>query len=99
MCIHYQTLIWQGPHNKELTGAKLPWVVSIMAGTSVVKLGLMLYCWSFKNEIVRTYGKDHMFDVITNVLGLGAALLATWFYWWIDPTGAIIVRAPSNLFS
>lgn len=99
MCIHYQTLIWQGPHNKDLKGSKLPWVVGIMVGTSVVKLGLMLYCWTFKNEIVRTYGKDHMFDVITNVLGLGAALLATWFYWWIDPTGAIIVRAPSNFFS
>ena len=99
MCFHDETLIWQGPHNMDLRGAEFPWVVGIMAGTSVVKLGLMLSCWTFKIDGVRTCGKDHMFDVITNVLGLGAALLATWFYWWIDPTGCIIVRAPSNLFS
>ncbi|GAB4835138.1 Metal tolerance protein 4 [Ancistrocladus abbreviatus] len=35
--------------------------------------------------------QDHYFDVITNVVGLVAALLGDKFYWWIDPAGAIIL--------
>ena len=35
--------------------------------------------------------QDHFFDVVTNVVGLAAALLADKFFWWIDPTGAIIL--------
>ena len=45
----------------------------------------------FKNEIVRAYAQDHFFDVITNSVGLVAAVLAIRYYCWIDPTGAIIV--------
>jgi divalent metal cation (Fe/Co/Zn/Cd) transporter len=29
--------------------------------------------------------------VITNVVGLAAAILGDKFYWWIDPVGAIIL--------
>jgi len=29
--------------------------------------------------------------VVTNVLGLVAAVLANAFYWWLDPTGAILL--------
>jgi len=50
-----------------------------------------LYCRTSGNEIVRAYAKDHFFDVITNVVGLAAALLGDKFYWWIDPVGAIIL--------
>jgi divalent metal cation (Fe/Co/Zn/Cd) transporter len=32
-----------------------------------------------------------MFDVMTNIIGLVAALLANYFEGWIDPVGAIIV--------
>jgi len=35
--------------------------------------------------------QDHLFDVITNVIGLVAALLATYVQAWIDPVRAIIV--------
>ena len=35
--------------------------------------------------------QDHFFDVVTNVVGLAAALLADEFFWWIDPAGAIIL--------
>ena len=35
--------------------------------------------------------QDHFFDVVTNVVGLAAALLADKFFWWIDPAGAIIL--------
>lgn len=78
----------------DLDGPNRAWVVVIMVGASVVKLGLMLYCRTFTNEIVRAYALDHVFDVVTNVIGLVAAILASMFSWWIDPVGAIVV----NLF-
>ncbi|ESW21185.1 hypothetical protein PHAVU_005G049300 [Phaseolus vulgaris] len=70
---------------------KLHWMIGIMVGVTIVKFILMVYCRRFKNEIVRAYAQDHFFDVITNSVGLAAAVLAVKFYWWIDPTGAIII--------
>lgn len=35
--------------------------------------------------------QDHYFDVVTNVVGLVAAVLANRFYWWLDPAGAILL--------
>lgn len=35
--------------------------------------------------------QDHYFDVVTNVVGLVAAILGDKFYWWIDPAGAILL--------
>ncbi|KAE8124507.1 hypothetical protein FH972_019385 [Carpinus fangiana] len=67
------------------------WVIGIMVSVTIVKFVLMVYCRRFKNEIVRAYAQDHFFDVITNSIGLAAAVLAVKFYWWIDPTGAIII--------
>lgn len=69
------------------------WMVGIMVSVTVVKFVLMIYCRRFKNEIVRAYAQDHFFDVVTNSIGLATAVLAIRFYWWIDPTGAIIVSA------
>ncbi|KAH1237422.1 Metal tolerance protein 10 [Glycine max] len=59
--------------------------------SKAMKFILMVYCRRFKNEIVRAYAQDHFFDVITNSVGLAAAVLAVKFCWWIDPTGAIII--------
>ncbi|XP_008233556.1 PREDICTED: metal tolerance protein 11 isoform X1 [Prunus mume] len=67
------------------------WVVGIMLSVTLVKLLLMLYCRTFKNEIVKAYAQDHFFDVITNVIGLVAVLLANYFDDWMDPVGAIIL--------
>jgi len=69
------------------------WVIGIMVSFTVVKFVLMVYCRRFTNEIVRAYAQDHFFDVITNSIGLAAAVLAVRYYWWIDPTGAIIVSS------
>lgn len=66
-------------------------MIGIMVSVTVVKFVLMVYCRRFKNEIVRAYAQDHFFDVITNSVGLATAVLAVRFYWWIDPTGAILV--------
>ncbi|KAF9674794.1 hypothetical protein SADUNF_Sadunf10G0164000 [Salix dunnii] len=67
------------------------WVVGIMLSVSLVKLVLMIYCRSFTNEIVRAYAQDHFFDVITNIIGLIAALMANYMEEWLDPVGAIIL--------
>ncbi|XP_047938843.1 metal tolerance protein 10-like [Salvia hispanica] len=72
-------------HNQEM------WMIGIMVSVTVVKFALMVYCRRFKNEIVRTYAQDHFFDVITNSVGLATAVLAVRFYWWIDPTGAMMI--------
>ncbi|KAJ6429407.1 hypothetical protein OIU84_020936 [Salix udensis] len=70
---------------------KEKWMIGIMVSVTVVKFVLMVYCRRFNNEIVRAYAQDHLFDVITNSIGLGTAVLAVRSYWWIDPIGAILV--------
>ncbi|KAL9231218.1 hypothetical protein vseg_006473 [Gypsophila vaccaria] len=67
------------------------WMIAIMVSVTVIKFILMVYCRRFKNEIVRAYALDHLFDVVTNSIGLATAVLAIHFFWWIDPTGAIII--------
>ncbi|KAI8010416.1 Metal tolerance protein 10 [Camellia lanceoleosa] len=71
--------------------SKEKWMIGIMVSVTFVKFALMVYCRRFKNEIVRAYAQDHLFDVITNSVGLVTAVLAVRYYWWIDPTGAIII--------
>lgn len=62
-----------------------------MLSVTLVKLLLVLYCRSFSNEIVKAYAQDHFFDVITNIIGLIAVILANYIDNWMDPVGAIIV--------
>ncbi|TMX03565.1 hypothetical protein EJD97_015755 [Solanum chilense] len=76
---------------EKMTSDQLFWLYTIMITATVVKLALWLYCRSSGNNIVRAYAKDHYFDVVTNVVGLVAAILGDKFYWWIDPVGAIIL--------
>lgn len=74
-----------------LEGDSWQWVVGIMVSVTLVKLALVIYCRTFTNEIVKAYAQDHFFDVITNSIGLFAAILASTLYWWIDPAGAIVL--------
>ena len=74
------------------------WLVGIMLSVTLVKLLLVMYCRSFTNEIVKAYAQDHFFDVITNIIGLIAALLANYVSDWMDPVGAIIVSTTANFF-
>uniref|UniRef100_A0A9I9DU55 Metal tolerance protein 11 n=1 Tax=Cucumis melo TaxID=3656 RepID=A0A9I9DU55_CUCME len=74
-----------------LTKEQERWVVGIMISVTIVKLVLMVYCRTFTNEIVKAYAQDHFFDVVTNAIGLVAALLANYIAGWIDPLGAIIL--------
>eukprot|EP00262_Sarcandra_glabra_P006552 TRINITY_DN1888_c0_g1_i4.p1 TRINITY_DN1888_c0_g1~~TRINITY_DN1888_c0_g1_i4.p1 ORF type:complete len:404 (+),score=55.81 TRINITY_DN1888_c0_g1_i4:92-1303(+) len=77
--------------SEKMSNEQLVWLYAIMLTATVVKLILWLYCRSSGNNIVRAYAKDHYFDVVTNVVGLAAAVLADEFFWWIDPVGAIIL--------
>ncbi|XP_022985139.1 metal tolerance protein 11-like isoform X3 [Cucurbita maxima] len=74
-----------------LTEEQERWVMGIMLSVTLVKLLLMLYCRAFTNEIIKAYAQDHFFDVVTNAIGLVAALLANYIAGWIDPLGAIIL--------
>ncbi|XP_017642774.1 metal tolerance protein 11 isoform X1 [Gossypium arboreum] len=74
-----------------LTNEQERWVVGIMLGVTLVKLFLVFYCRTFTNEIVKAYAQDHFFDVITNIIGLVAVLLANYIDDWMDPVGAIIL--------
>lgn len=83
-----EQLVKNEPVDK-MTSEQLIWLCVVMGMATTVKLALFLYCRSSRNEIVRAYAKDHYFDVVTNVVGLLAAILGDMFYWWIDPAGAI----------
>lgn len=73
----------------KMSYSELEWLYIIMSSATGVKLALWLYCRTSRSEIVRAYAKDHYFDVVTNVVGLAAAVLGDKFFWWIDPAGAI----------
>ncbi|CAA6656840.1 unnamed protein product [Spirodela intermedia] len=70
---------------------RLRWIIDIMLSVILVKLALVIYCRSFTNKIVKAYAQDHFFDVVTNIIGLLAALLSSYVRHWIDPVGAIIL--------
>ncbi|XP_055801906.1 metal tolerance protein 4-like [Solanum dulcamara] len=85
-----EQLIKDTPLNK-MSEEQLCWLYVIMLTATGVKFLLWIYCKSSVNKIVRAYAKDHYFDVVTNVIGLVAAVLSDRFYWWIDPVGAIVL--------
>ncbi|TVU28748.1 hypothetical protein EJB05_20280, partial [Eragrostis curvula] len=85
-----EQLVENKPGDK-LTSEQLIWLYSIMLSATAVKLALWLYCRSSGNSIVRAYAKDHYFDVVTNVVGLVAAVLGDKYLWWIDPLGAVVL--------
>ncbi|KAL6986961.1 Metal tolerance protein 4 [Sarracenia purpurea var. burkii] len=87
-----EQLIKDEPSEK-MTSEQLIWLYTIMLTATGVKLVLWIYCRSSGNKIVRAYAKDHYFDVVTNIVGLVAAVLGDEFYWWIDPVGAIVLAA------
>lgn len=53
---------------------------------SVIKQLIIIFITCTKFDV-----QDHYFDVVTNVVGLVAAVLGDEFYWWIDPAGAILL--------
>ncbi|KAK9736041.1 hypothetical protein RND81_04G246300 [Saponaria officinalis] len=77
--------------NDKMSKSQFVWLFVIMISATVIKFVLFLYCRSSGNDIVRAYAKDHYFDVVTNIVGLVAAILGDKIVWWIDPAGAIVL--------
>ncbi|CAI5976681.1 unnamed protein product [Closterium sp. NIES-64] len=77
-------------HSTDL-GEKWQVYVGIMGLVILTKFILFLYCRLFSDDIVQAYALDHMMDVVTNTVGLAAAVLAGEYAWWIDPVGAIFL--------
>ncbi|XP_050278759.1 metal tolerance protein 9-like isoform X2 [Quercus robur] len=70
---------------------KEKWMIGVMTFVIMVQFMLAFYCRRFENKIVRAYAEHHSSSVKTNLISLAAAVLAIRYYWWIDPTGAIII--------
>ena len=68
-------------------------MIGVTTFVTMVQFMLTFYCRRFENKIVRAYAEHHSSNVKTNLISLVAAVLAIQYYWWIDPTGAIIVIA------
>ncbi|GMJ15563.1 hypothetical protein like AT3G58060 [Hibiscus trionum] len=85
-----QQLIANEPSEK-MSSEELLWLYTIMLTATFVKLALWLYCRTSSNKIVQAYAEDHYFDVVTNVVGLLAAVLGDKYYWWLDPAGAVVL--------
>ncbi|GKV45939.1 hypothetical protein SLEP1_g52965 [Rubroshorea leprosula] len=83
-----EELIKDEPSEK-MSSNQLIWLYAIMITAIGVKLALWLYCRTSRNMIVRAHAEDH--DVVTNLVGLVAAVLGDKICWWIDPAGAIAV--------
>lgn len=49
----------------------------------------LISCKQTLSSLLAFAMQDHYFDVVTNVVGLAAAVLGDKFFWWIDPAGAI----------
>lgn len=60
---------------------------------SISQLGMNIFYLKmnivYQISVMVWFPQDHYFDVVTNVVGLAAAVLGDRFYWWIDPIGAI----------
>jgi len=65
--------------------------IGIMIGVIVLKFFLFLFCRKSKSSSVQAYAQDHRNDVVTNSIGLTAALIGDRMYFWVDPFGAILL--------
>ena len=75
-------------------------MIGVMTFVTMVEFTLAFYCRRFENKIVSAYAEHHSSNVKTNLISLAAAVLAIRYrdYWWIDPTGAIIVSSNATDF-
>ncbi|XP_022151395.1 metal tolerance protein 4-like [Momordica charantia] len=81
----------QNQGSDKMSSDQFLWLTLIMLMATAVKLLLWFYCRTSTSKIVRAYAKDYYFDVVTNVIGLIAAVLGDKFFWWIDQIGAIVL--------
>jgi divalent metal cation (Fe/Co/Zn/Cd) transporter len=57
-----------------------------------MKLILYIYCTRHRDiPSVKVLAQDHRNDVIFNTTGVILSIVAANTYWWLDPTGAILI--------
>ncbi|KAJ3351452.1 hypothetical protein HDU91_006123 [Kappamyces sp. JEL0680] len=88
--------IWSESIQTLMKGSRdinIDWISLMIVGIGIgVKLLLFLYCQLFAHlPSVSILAQDHLNDVLFNSTGLLLSFLATKFYWWIDPVGAILI--------
>jgi cation diffusion facilitator family transporter len=73
--------------------------IAALSFTIISKFFLMIYCTAVykrtNNSSVAAYAQDHMNDVMTNIVGVFAVVLAAYVpaCWWADPIGAIAIAS------
>ncbi len=71
--------------------------MAILLGLTIGSKGILLAICatlSHVSDVAKTLALDHLNDVLSNTVALGAALLASWRHaqlWWTDAVGAIVV--------
>ncbi|ETN73127.1 cation diffusion facilitator family transporter [Necator americanus] len=66
--------------------------VTIMVATVVVKFTLVIICRKYKSDpSIQVLAMDHRNDCLSNTVALACAWLATLFWYYFDPIGAILV--------
>ncbi|CAK9237560.1 unnamed protein product [Sphagnum troendelagicum] len=83
--------LFEGDTGHKMSNAETTWLTVVMGTAIVSKICLYLYCCNFKSDIVQAYATDHRLDILTNSVGLAAALLSNQYYWWIDAVGAMVL--------
>jgi cation diffusion facilitator family transporter len=83
-----QTLIEQMP---VLTN--INYIPILLSCTGIgLKAILWLYCRTIPNSSsAATLAKDHRNDITLNLFGISMAIIGKYVYWWLDPTGAVII--------
>ncbi|KAJ3251726.1 hypothetical protein HK103_002181 [Boothiomyces macroporosus] len=66
--------------------------LSLVIVAIATKMILFIYC-KLQNHLpsINLLAQDHLNDIMFNSTGIVTALLATYFYWWIDSVGAILI--------
>nr|KYP43370.1 Putative metal tolerance protein C3 [Cajanus cajan] len=85
-----QLILIENNPSEKMSYDQLAWLYSIMIFATLVKLRKQNF-ERLSQHLTNANLQDHHFDVVTNVIGLVAAVLGDKFYWWIDPVGAILL--------
>ncbi|XP_070580329.1 uncharacterized protein [Ptychodera flava] len=65
--------------------------IAVMSGTVAVKIFLFLFCKRVKSPSTEALAQDHRNDVMSNCVALLCGAVATYYWLYADPLGAILM--------
>ncbi|XP_077980756.1 uncharacterized protein LOC144435979 [Glandiceps talaboti] len=65
--------------------------IIVMCATIVTKFFLFLFCHRIHSPSTDALALDHRNDVLSNLVALGCGLIATYYWRYADPVGAILI--------